>query len=226
MSVASPLRRDLSAPERSILLDGISRDTYAAILRDFEDRQTFLTYDRGRLEIISPSFRHEVYGTLIGVMIGILAEEIGLAVKTGRSTTLRKQGLEMGRQPDECFWIADEPRLRGRSDHDPEVDPPPDLAIEVEVSHRALNRLGIYAALGVPEIWRCDGRRLLIGVRQDDGSSAWVDRSPWLPMRPPEVVIEFLRRYETRSETDWRRAFREWVRAEALPRPDPPREEA
>jgi Uma2 family endonuclease len=217
MPVASPTRRNPTESERPILLDGISWETYSAILHDYEDRNIFLTYDRGRLEIMSPSFRHEIFGRLIASMITILADELEFPNKGGKSTTFRKQELHQGLEPDECSWIANEPALRGRYEFDPEVDPPPDLAIEIEISHRALDRLSIFAALGVPEIWRCDGDRLIIEHRRDDGTYLEVPHCLSLPMLPKEQVLRFLRLYETMSETAWRRAFRDWVRAEALP---------
>jgi Uma2 family endonuclease len=90
MPVAAPTRIDPAEPPRYLLLDGISWETYSAILRDLDERHIFLTYDRGRLEIMSPSFRHEIYGRLIADMITILADEIDLPFKGGKSTTFRK----------------------------------------------------------------------------------------------------------------------------------------
>lgn len=217
MAVATPTRRDPAEPERSILLDVISWETYSSILRDYEDRHIFLTYDRGQLEIMSPSFRHEIFGRLIAAMVTILADEMDLPIKGGKSTTFRKEEVNRGLEPDECFWIENEPALRGRVEFDPEADPPPDLAIEIEVTRRALDRLSIYAALGVPETWRCDGRRFIIERRRDDGSYVEVPRSPSLPMLPGDEVLRFLKLDESMSETAWRRAFRGWVRAEVLP---------
>ena len=91
------------------------------------------------------------------------------------------------------------------------------------MTHRALDRMSIYAALGVPEVWRCNGRRLIINLRQDDGSYAVSPQSLALPMLPAEQVLRFLQLFEGMDETSWKLAFRDWVRAEVLPRPgDPP----
>ncbi|CAN5913091.1 Uma2 family endonuclease [soil metagenome] len=221
MATAQKPRVETVDPGQRIVLQGMSWGLYEALLEENQTRHIFLTYDRGKLEFMSPSFRHEIYAHLIGVMIGVLAEELEIPIKCGRTTTFRRRELNKGLEPDECFWIGNEPRMRGKLDYDPATDPPPNLAIEIEVSRRALDRMGIYAALGVPEIWRCDGQTLTIHHRQADGSYSVVPRSPSLPMLPPEDVLRFLALYETRDETSWKRAFRDWVRAEVLPQVDP-----
>ncbi|MEW4569746.1 Uma2 family endonuclease [Tautonia sp. JC769] len=222
METTPALLESPSSCEQWAVLPGITWETYGAILEELEGRRVFLTYDNGLLEIMSPSFRHESYAVLIGQMIDLLTMELGLPIRSGRSTTFRRRDLHRGLEPDNCYWIENEPRVRGRLTFDPEVDPPPDLAIEIEVSRRALDRLSIYAALGVPEIWRCDGQRLIMCRRQEDGSYGVLPRSPALPMLPPEQVLHFLHRFETMDETAWKRAFRDWVRAEVLPRPGNP----
>lgn len=217
MATAQEPRTLREAPTQWALLPSISWETYEAILTESEDRSVFLTYDRGRLEIMSPSFRHEIIGRLIAELITILAEEIDLPIKGGKSTTFRKEARRRGLEPDECFWIANEPRLRGRLDYDARTDPPPDLAIEIEISYRSIDRMALYSALGVPEVWRCDGDSLTFHHRQADGTYLVVTQSPSLPMLPAEQILRFLSLYESMSETSWRRAFRDWVRAEVLP---------
>ncbi len=201
-----------------IVLEGISWGLYEALLDELNDRPVFLTYDRGALEIMSPSFRHELFGRLIALMIDLLTMELNIPCIGGKSTTFRREEREKGLEPDECFWIGNEPRMRGKLDFNPGQDPPPDLAIEIEVSYRALNRFEIYAALGVPEIWRCDGSSLTIHQRHFNGSYEVVSVSPSLPMLAPADVLRFLALYETMDETSWKRAVRDWVRAEVLPR--------
>ncbi len=186
-------------------------------LEDLEGCHKRLTYDEGTLEITTLSARHEWSKRLIGRMIEAMTEELNIPIRSGGSTTLKQQLKEKGLEPDECYWIATEPLVRGRADLDLAVDPSPDLAVEVEVSRSVLDRLGIYAALRVSEIWWSDGDKIMISRLQDDGTYASMDYSrsfPWLPMAE---LGRFLEASETMDETQWIRSFRAWVRAEVAP---------
>jgi Uma2 family endonuclease len=107
--------------------------------------------------------------------------------------------------------------VRGRADIDIELDPPPDIAVEVEMSTSVLNRLGIYAALRVSEVWRSDGQQILIEHLQEDGTYASVGYSPSFPWLPLAELNRFLRDSVNMDETTWIRSFRAWVRAELAP---------
>ncbi|MBV8076797.1 MAG: Uma2 family endonuclease, partial [Planctomycetaceae bacterium] len=120
-------------------------------------------------------------------------------------------------KPDECYYLTNAERVVGRR-IDLSVDPPPDLAIEVEISRSALDRIGIYAALGVPEVWRFDGEALRVEQLQADGTYREVAASPGLPFLSSEEVVQWLRLAETMGQTPWLRQFREWVRDELAPR--------
>jgi len=200
-----------------VLLHGVRWSTYEALLEDMGDRHIRLTYDDGSLEIMTLSPRHERSKKLIGRMIEAMTEELNIPIRSGGSTTFKKQLKKKGLEPDECYWVANEPSVRGRADLDLELDPPPDIAVEVEVSRSALNRLGIYAALGVSEIWRSDGHQVMVAQLQDDGTYAPVDRSPSFPWLPLAELGRFLDESATMDETRWIRSFRAWVRAEVAP---------
>ena len=147
-------------------------------------------------------------------MIEAMTEELNIPIRSGGPTTFKKQLKKKGLEPDECYWVANEPSVRGRADLDLELDPPPNIAVEVEVSPSALNRLGIYAALGVSEVWRSDGHQIMIAQLQDDGTHAPVDRSPSFPWLPLAELGRFLGESATMDETRWIRSFCAWVRAE------------
>jgi Uma2 family endonuclease len=102
----------------------------------------------------------------------VLTEELGLPVKSGGSVTLRRRLRKRGIEADECFWIANAKQMAGKRRLDLETDPPPDLAIEVQVTHSALDRLGIYATLGVPEVWWLRRNKLTFYLLEDDSYSA------------------------------------------------------
>ena len=101
-----------------------------------------------------------------------MTEELDIPIRSGGSTTFKSQILKKGLEPDECYWIANEHLVRGRLDLDLEVDPPPDLAVEVEITRSVLNRMGIYASLRVPEVWRSDGDQIIVEQLQADGTYA------------------------------------------------------
>ncbi|MGA2617813.1 MAG: Uma2 family endonuclease [Thermoguttaceae bacterium] len=206
MSVAAP------QAESRVLLFNVAWSTFEALLADNDSRGTRFTYDQGTLEIMSPSREHERIGVLLGRMIAIMAMELDIPISSGGSTTLKDRLKERGIEPDECFYVSNEPRMRARDDYDPAVDPPPDLAIEVDISRSSLNKLAIYADLGVPEVWMHDGTALCVYQLQSDGSYTKQDHSPAFPFLPLEEVQRFLEQRNTTDESSWMRAFRDWVR--------------
>ena len=146
----------LSPHRRGLVLEDIDWKTYGRLVAAFEERPGIrLTYDRGALEIM-PLLEHDIDGRFLGRLVIALTEELGLPILCGGSTTLRRQLHQRGIEADECYWIANEPRMRGRRTLNLQRDPPPDLAVEVDVTNSSLNRLDIYATLGVPEIWRLE----------------------------------------------------------------------
>jgi Uma2 family endonuclease len=191
--------------------------TYEALLEDMADRHIRLTYDNGDLEITTLSGRHERSKSFIRRMIDAITEELNIPIASGGSTTFKRELQHKGLDPDECYWVANEPAVRGRTDIDIELDPPPDIAVEVEISTGVLNRLGIYAALRVSEVWRSDGRQILVVELQDDGTYAPVAQSPSFPWLPLAELGRFLEASRTMDETSWIRSFRAWVRAELAP---------
>src|SRR6266852_3756938 len=156
MSQAPPLRKPVR--RQCLRLSGVDWQTYSRLLHVFAERPGFhLTYDRGELEIMSPRLEHDDDASILGDLVFVLTEELGLPLKRGGSTTMRRRLKQRGIEADECFWIANAHRMAGRRHLDLRRDPPPDLAIEVDVTRSSLDRFGIYAALKVPEVWRLDG---------------------------------------------------------------------
>jgi Uma2 family endonuclease len=125
--------------------------TYARLLFVFAERPRIrLTYDRGELEIMSPLFEHDEDGRFLGTLVFLLTEELGLPLKRGGSVTMRRRKKKRGIEADESFWIANAHRLVGCRRLDLRKYPPPDLSIEVDVTHSSMNRLSIYAASACP----------------------------------------------------------------------------
>jgi Uma2 family endonuclease len=199
-------------PERRFVLHGISWNTYETLLKDLEQGGVHLTYDRGSLELMSPSRDHERFKTLIGRIIELFTEELDIPMQSGGSTTWRKEDLERGLEPDECYYVQHEPQVCHKEELDLAVDPPPDIAVEIEISYNILDKLAIYASLRIPEVWSYDGQRLRIRLLQPDGTYADSVRSLNLPRLTPSDVERFLATGRQMRETTWARAFRAWVR--------------
>jgi len=198
------------APPERILLD-MTWEGYEAMLEGIQDRHVFLTYDRGRLEIMSPSPKHSVSTVRVVRLLWIITEELGIPMSCFGDMTIRRKDLQRGLEPDSCFYLANESRVRGKDQLDFSKDPPPDLAIEVEISQRLLDRENIYAALGVPELWRYDGESIRFFIRREDASYRQVDRSPSFPQLPPETIERLLEMSRSMDDTSWAKSVRKWT---------------
>jgi len=195
-------------------LSGVDWLTYLRLLRTFEERHDVrLTYDRGELEIMSPLLEHDDDGRFLGDLVYVLTEELGLPLKRGGSTTMRNRLKERGIEADECFWIASAHRMAGRRRLDLVIDPPPDLAIEIDVTHGSLDRLDIYAALRVPEVWRLEGDTLTFFLLGENGAYTSASHSLAFPQVTPANLLGFVQQArQAGDENPVTRQFREWIR--------------
>jgi len=198
---------------RSVVLHGIDWRLYSRLLRAFENRSGVrLTYDRGELEIMAPLLEHESPADLLGRFVIAITEELGVEVRSGGSTTLRRRRRLRGLEPDRCYWIATEPLMRGKPHLDLRTDPPPDLAVESDVTSSSLDRMSIYAVVGVPEVWRFDGRLLTFELLQPDGTYISSPTSRAFPFLTPAEVSTYLAMIGGAGENAIVRQFRAWVR--------------
>ena len=225
MSQASVLGGALEG--RCLRLSGIDWQTYSRLLHAFAEQPGIhLTYDRGELEIMSPLLEHDDDSRFLGDLVFVLTEELDLPLKRGGSTTLRRRLRRRGIEADECFWIANAQRMAGRRRLNLRTDPPPDLVIEVDVTHSSLNRLAIYAALRVPEVWRLEGDALSFHVLEAGKVYALADTSAIFPLLSPPDLLNYLQQARRAGdENAVVRQFREWIRqrraAAANPRTNP-----
>ncbi len=222
MSTAAPM----AGPRLAVLRD-IDWRLYGRLLRAFASRRGFrLTYDRGTLEIMSPLWEHEEYGRLLGRFIDVLIEELNLPCRLGGSVTLRRRRKSRGLEPDNCYWIANAPRLRGKRRLDLRTDPPPDLAVEVDITSSSLDRMSIYAVLGVPEVWRLNSGGIAFHILET-GTYAVRPNSLSFPQLASADLPPFLAPCGQTDDAALVRQFRAWVRQQmsqrpTLPLPGPP----
>jgi Uma2 family endonuclease len=197
----------------TLTFEDVTWDQYESLLTELGDNSNFrLTYDDGRLEIMSPTQKHDFIKSLLGHLVGVLTEELDLKFVSIGSTTLRKEGKSKGTEPDDCFYITNADLVIGRIIQDQTPDPPPDLAIEVDISHRSESKFPVYAALGVPEIWRYRKERVHF-YRLSGDQYVEIPSSCIFTFLPPGVLAEILNQEYIQDFNAVKRSFREWVRA-------------
>jgi Uma2 family endonuclease len=177
--------------EQRVVLHGLSWEAYLQILNALpQSRGARLTYDDGVLEITVPLEDHEFSGRLIECFVRTLVEVMGLRMKTMGSTTMNYPQFKKGAEPDNAYYIQNQPLVKGRN-VDFAQDPPPDLVVEVDITHTDIEKNKFYAAIGVAEFWRFDGNVWRI-YQLHQGGYEEVEFSPTFPQVPKERLYEFL----------------------------------
>lgn len=198
--------------EQRTVLRNISWQTFENLLRETgEDRGSRFAYDCGTLEIMSPLYEHENPKIQLDRFIFALAEELGIEIKSAGSMTLKRKAVNRGIEPDNCYYIQTEPAVRGRQELDLETDPPPDLAIEIDITSSSVNKSGIYSALGVPELWRYNGRDLKF-YQLAEGQYIECEFSCAFPLVSVTEMSAFIQQSKTIGEIALLKSFRAWLR--------------
>lgn len=207
----------LARPGR-VLLRNIDWAMYVSLRDNPANWHVRMTYDRGVLELMSPSRVHEWFAEFVARLAAEWSMELGLSLLSCGSTTLRREDTDKGCEPDKSFYIEHEPLMRSHDDLDLTVHPPPDLVIEVDITADSLARMPIYRAIRVPEVWRHDGERLQLYALAADGEYAEIAESRQLPLLCPADVERFLEMRNEAGENETVRVFREWIRTAVLPK--------
>jgi Uma2 family endonuclease len=201
-----------STPPQGLLLCSVPWDDYLRLGRLLRERKLRLTYDRGTLEIMTLSPEHERLKHLLRRFVEAISDVLAIRIAGFGSMTCKRRKKRRGVEPDECYWVANAAAVLGKDHIDLRTDPPPDLAIEIDVTHSALDRMSIHAALRVPEVWQFDGNGLSFHHLQADGSYARVDVSLAFPGLTPADLMAFLNLRGQQDEYDLLQAFRAWLR--------------
>jgi Uma2 family endonuclease len=201
-----------SPPEQRIVLENIPWDVYERLFAAHQDCSVpRFTYDQGRLEIMTPSTEHEALKHLVALCVEVMAEEMLLNVRGLGSTTFRREDLQRGFEPDACFYVQSAGHIRGNTEIDLTVDPPPDVVIEIDLTSPSLAKFPIFAQLGVPEVWRYGGQSWQI-LRLEGEAYIEQGESTALPGLTAEVLTGFLDEARTLDRLVWLRRVRAWVR--------------
>jgi Uma2 family endonuclease len=202
----------LILPEERVVLQSVSWETYEHLLSDHvEASAPRFTFDRGRLEIMSPSSEHEEYRQALTLLVEELADGLGMDIRNLGSTTFKRSQLERGFEADVCFYVQSAEKMHGKTPIDPAVDPAPDLVIEVEITAPALNKLPIYADFRVPEIWRYDGATLVVLLLS---GAEYIESGKSLAFSKVSAddLSRLVRQSTILKRREWRMQLRNWLR--------------
>jgi Uma2 family endonuclease len=196
-----------------LVLHDISWETYEQLLEIFAERSTpRMTYYQGTLELMVPLPEHERYSWTLGRLIAALSEEMGIEIIGLKSSTWRSEPKKAGNEADEFFYIQNEALMRGKLSIDLRNDPPPDLAVEMDLTSSSINKMAVYAELKVPEVWIWKKGKLIINILNDTG---YVESETSLAFGsfPVKELAQFMHLDSEKGENARIREFREWVRS-------------
>ncbi|MDJ0742272.1 MAG: Uma2 family endonuclease [Xenococcaceae cyanobacterium MO_167.B27] len=205
------LEKIIVKPGQQLLLQDISWQEFEEILEELgEQRSSRISYSNGVLEIMVPLPEHEKDKEIIGDIVKILLEELEIDFEPLGSTTFKNEQMTQAVEPDACFYIQNYPAVIGKDRLDLSSDPPPDLAIEIDITNRT--KLNNYLLLGVPELWRYTRKGFQINLREGD---RYIE-SQTSPNFPNIPIVELIERHVKQVQTEGRskaiRAFKKWVK--------------
>lgn len=210
--VTLQLRQLTVPPGQRLLIQDVNWSEFEAILDELgEKHASRIAYSDGILEIRMPLPKHEREKSIIGDMVKTLLEELEIDCECFGSTTFKRQAMNYGIEPDECFYIQNHQTMIGKDRLDLSVDPPPDLAIEVDVTSKT--QIDAYTRLAVPELWVYEGTELKIYLLEA-GQYRSSTTSPTFPNLPIlEWVSEVLEQSREIGRSPALRAFRQKMRS-------------
>ena len=198
-------------PEKRVSLENISWQGYEQILNALgENRAVKVHYYQGVLEFMTPLEAHESSSENIGILIHILTEELNLNIKSLASTTLKIPSKKAGAEPDKCYYIKNEPMVRGKTVN-LNQDPPPDFVLEVDITNTDINKTKLYQDIKVPEFWRYNGKNLTIYILEGEEYQE-SENSFNFPILTKEIVYQFISDCRINGETQAKREFRNKIR--------------
>jgi Uma2 family endonuclease len=207
-STARITKADPVSAER-MLVNSISWQQYLQLVDIFAESRVFMTYDDGQLELRMPLKEHERASQLLDYIAAFVAHYLNIRMDSLGSTTFRASNVEKGLEPDKCYYINNIDKVLSTRRLDLAVDPPPDLAIEVEITTSLIPRIPIYRKLGIPELWRYDGKNLTIELLKDDDYVA-AKNSRAFPKLTPSLLLRWIKIGERSSYSAMLRSVEQW----------------
>ena len=198
----------------TLILTGVPWEAYEQLLTDLGDSSgKRVTYDNGRLEVMSPSLKHERFTRVIERLACAIAEAADVPIECLGSMTYKQEWLARGVEPDACFYIKNAAPIIGKERIDLNIDPPPDIVVEIDISHESSTKFAIYAGMGVPELWHCCDQQARIYSLIDE-SYVEIEASVVFPALTSEVLSQFLEQALSEGQTATVKSFRQWLGAQ------------
>ena len=191
----------------TLVIHQFNWDDYEQLVEVLHRRRLRVTYDNGRLEIVSPSSKHEEYLAVIEALVRILAEELSLRVQSYLGTTWKRRSLKKGVEADACYYVQNAHRVRGKGKIDLENEPPPDIAVEIDITNESSTKFPIYAAVGVPEIWHY-APGVMRFFKLTGNSYSEIQESQFFDGLIPTMLADALRHSQTEDQTSALQTFR------------------
>lgn len=200
-------------PGQRVLLQNVNWQEFETLLEKLGDhRAARIAYDNGTLEIMTPLPEHEDNQEIIGDLLKALLEELDTEFRSLGSTTFKNEQMTQGIEPDQCFYIQNEAAIRGKKRLDLTIDPPPDLALEIDVTSRT--HPNIYELLQVSELWQFGGDKLQINVLRDGRYEVSTESRIFPGLDLTQVIPEYVARSKTAGRNNTLKAFRQWLRGQ------------
>lgn len=197
---------------RSFVIHGLEWSSYRKISEALDERHFRLAYDGWNLELKKLSSSETIPSRLMGHLVAVMTEEMELPISSCGDMTCEREDLEVAIEPDESFYITNESAVRKRERIDLALDPPPDLAVQLDLGYSSINRLEILAKIGIPEAWSYDGETVRILRLSSEGTYTEAERSMYFTFVTGADLARFLSQRTQMDETSLIRSFREWVK--------------
>jgi len=194
-----------------LLLRNVDWESFEQLLEELGDnRGTRLSFSDNTVEIMAPMAVHEDDKSMISDLIKTMLDEMGIEFRALASTTFKNKQMTQAVEPDECFYIQNETKIRGKNRINLEKDPPPDLAIEIDLTSRT--HFNNYEKLGVPELWRFDGKSLNINILKNNIyiESSQSRQFPNIPLK--EAIPRFVEESKTHGRSKMIKSFKLWLK--------------
>jgi Uma2 family endonuclease len=197
-----------------ITFHNVSWEEYEELLEEVGEASGLrISYDEGTLNVMTLSAKHEKYERFLEKLLGLVSVRLGINISSFGSATMRKQKKRKGNEPDLCFYVQTAHVIGNRIDLDFESDPPPDVAVEIDIHHDSRKNFSIYAGLEVPELWRFNGDALTIYLLEEERYEE-VEASRALPMLTAEVLTGFLTQLRDEGDFNTLIAFDDWLQSQ------------
>jgi Uma2 family endonuclease len=194
-----------------LILQGVTWEEYERLLVDLENWSGMrATYYKGRLEIVSPSPKHEKIKIFVDHLVAAFCDHHNIPMENLGATTYKRERDEQGAEPGVCFYVTNLEGIIGKDEVDPDSDPLPNIAVEIDITNTTTTKFEIYGNFGAPEIWRYDGKRMRL-YQLTGNKYIEVSASTFFPALTSVVLTDFIEQSRAKGRTQALAAFRHWL---------------